>query len=88
MNKSTEPDPKPFVFPTSERHPKKPEELPLPAVEDPSEDAIDAGIAESFPASDPVSVTVSRVRLSGDEEAVPEEDGKSTPKNASPKKGS
>lgn len=59
---------KPFVFPTAKHHPNQPEELPLPAVEDPSEEAIDAGIEESFPASDPVSVTVSKVHLPDDGE--------------------
>ena len=51
---------KPFPFPTSESHP------PLPANEQPvelpvSEDALDQGVEESLPASDPVSVTVTKV---------------------------
>ncbi|MGJ7543354.1 hypothetical protein [Variovorax sp. LT1R16] len=51
---------KPYPFPTAAHHPKHPD-LPVPPVtQDPSEDAIDSGIEESFPASDPVSVTVTK----------------------------
>ncbi|RYY97574.1 MAG: hypothetical protein EOO24_19600 [Comamonadaceae bacterium] len=50
----------PFPFPTADHHPAS--EVPAaPVVEEPTEDAIDRGIEESFPASDPVSVTVTRV---------------------------
>jgi hypothetical protein len=52
---------KPFVFPTASKHPETPEEALEPVIVEPSEDAIDAGIEESFPASDPVSVTVTKV---------------------------
>jgi hypothetical protein len=52
-------------FPTSERHPPTNPAKPLP--EAPTEDALDHGIEESFPASDPVSVTVTTVPTEGDE---------------------
>jgi hypothetical protein len=48
-----------FVFPTTDNHDKLPP-TPHVVVEDPTEDALDHGIAESFPASDPVSVSVSK----------------------------
>lgn len=52
----------PFPFPTSEDHSRsvddgKPIEQPA------SEEALDSGVEESFPASDPVSVTITKVRL-------------------------
>lgn len=50
----------PFRFPTADSHPSNPEQPPPPVVADPSEEAIDNGIEESFPASDPVSVTVTK----------------------------
>lgn len=51
---------KPFPFPTTDNHPSNPEQPLPPVVADPSEEAIDNGIEESFPASDPVSVTVTK----------------------------
>lgn len=51
---------KPFPFPTAEHHPTNLEQPLPPVVSDPSEEAIDSGIEESFPASDPVSVTVTK----------------------------
>lgn len=51
---------KPYPFPTADHHPKHPDLPVLPVLQDPSEDAIDSGIEESFPASDPVSVTVTK----------------------------
>lgn len=50
----------PWPFPTADSHEKSPEAA-RPVVIEPSEDALDAGVEESFPASDPVSVTVSKV---------------------------
>ena len=50
----------PFPFPTTENHPSNPEQPVPPVMADPSEDAIDNGIEESFPASDPISVTVTK----------------------------
>jgi len=50
----------PFPFPTAEHHDAPPETTAHPVTETPSEDAIDHGIEESFPASDPVSVSVSK----------------------------
>ncbi|MEJ8813678.1 hypothetical protein WKW77_21505 [Variovorax ureilyticus] len=53
-------DPNPFPFPTSERH-DPPRAQHVRPVEQPlSEDALDHGIEESFPASDPVSVNVTK----------------------------
>ncbi|WP_077003454.1 hypothetical protein [Variovorax sp. KK3] len=50
----------PFPFPTSEKHDALPEHSkPVPA--EPTEQALDNGVEESFPASDPVSVTVDKV---------------------------
>ena len=50
----------PFPFPTADNHDASPH-LEQPVMQDTSEDALDAGIEESFPASDPVSVTVTKV---------------------------
>ncbi|MDM0022857.1 hypothetical protein [Variovorax saccharolyticus] len=49
----------PWPFPTAASHtfPPLPEK---PTLVEPSEDALDSGVEESFPASDPVSVTVSK----------------------------
>jgi hypothetical protein len=54
---------KAFPFPTSKNHGKPPVEPSTPVQEAPSEDALDSGVEESFPASDPVSVTVTKVKL-------------------------
>lgn len=49
-----------FAFPTA-RHPQEGEKVrPLPSAQ-PGEDQLDDAISQSFPASDPVSVTVSPV---------------------------
>ncbi len=53
--------PEAFPFPTTEDH-ESPSDAPAPAVEQPSEDAIDQGLRESFPASDAVSVTTTKVK--------------------------
>jgi hypothetical protein len=50
---------RPWPFPTADHHPLADPAKPLP--EAPTEDALDHGIEESFPASDPVSVTVTTV---------------------------
>jgi hypothetical protein len=50
----------PFPFPTSEKHDTPPEQS-KPVAEEPTEEALDNGVEESFPASDPVSVTVDKV---------------------------
>lgn len=63
MSKVSPKSPKPFVFPTADSHPPTPNETPPPTVQETSEGAIDEGIQETFPASDPVSVTVSKVNL-------------------------
>lgn len=59
---------KPFPFPTTDNHPSNPEQPLPPVVADPSEDAIDNGIEESFPASDPISVTVTKAVPLADKE--------------------
>jgi len=56
-------DSRPFPFPTSESHYKPAPGHEKPTTETPSEDALDSGVEESFPASDPVSVTVTKVKL-------------------------
>jgi hypothetical protein len=51
----------PFPFPTAENHDRPPETAPASAAPQPSEEALDHGVEESFPASDPVSVSTSQV---------------------------
>jgi hypothetical protein len=51
----------PFPFPTSENHPPPSPEKERPVTAEPTEEALDNGVEESFPASDPVSVTVTKV---------------------------
>lgn len=60
MTTSKDPPKTPFPFPTADNHDKPQEEHSQPKVETPSEDALDHGVEESFPASDPVSVTVTK----------------------------
>jgi len=48
-------------FPTSDNHPVNAEPAHAPRTVEPTEDALDSGIEESFPASDPVSVSVSKL---------------------------
>jgi hypothetical protein len=60
VNGDRAPSPAPFPFPTAERHPASPAVSTQPAIEVPTEDALDHGIEESFPASDPVSVSVTK----------------------------
>ena len=50
-----------FPFPTSQSHPDHPLTESRPVEQEPTEPALDHGIEESFPASDPVSVGVSKV---------------------------
>ena len=57
MNRS---DSDPFPFPTSERHDQPPAQHVRPVEQPLTEDALDHGIEESFPASDPVSVNVTK----------------------------
>ncbi|GAA4359674.1 hypothetical protein GCM10023165_56050 [Variovorax defluvii] len=57
---STKSTTEPFPFPTSEKH-DAPAEPEKPVKEEPTEEALDNGVEESFPASDPVSVTVDKV---------------------------
>jgi hypothetical protein len=60
MNTSPKPNASPFPFPTTEHHePAAPVPQPQPMA--PDEASIDHGVAESFPASDPVSVSVTKV---------------------------
>ena len=49
-----------FLFPTSERHEPGHATQVRPSAHTPTESAIDHGIEESFPASDPVSVSVAK----------------------------
>ncbi len=50
----------PFPFPTAAAHGIASADTVRPVTEEPTEDALDHGIEESFPASDPVSVSVTR----------------------------
>lgn len=59
MNADTARGRPPFPFPTAEHHDAAPEHR-QPVSQEPSEDALDHGVEESFPSSDPVSVVVSR----------------------------
>jgi len=54
----TDRSPNAFAFPTSE-HPAQAEKVASAPTPQPDDNTLDQGIAESFPASDPVSVTVS-----------------------------
>ncbi|MBO9513511.1 MAG: hypothetical protein J7549_05275 [Variovorax sp.] len=56
------PDPGPFPFPTSERHDAPPAQPVRPVEQPTTESALDHGIEESFPASDPVSVNVTKAK--------------------------
>ncbi len=49
-----------FRLPTA-RHPKVENEPAQEIERDPSEDAIDQGVEESFPASDPIAVNITKV---------------------------
>ena len=64
MTKDTAKD---FPFPTADHHDAK--DAAVEAVEqEPSEEAIDQGVEESFPASDPVSVSVTKVERKNDDD--------------------
>lgn len=58
MNKQT--GGKAWPFPTTASHPPT-DSTAVARVQEPTEDALDHGIEESFPASDPVSVSVSKI---------------------------
>jgi hypothetical protein len=49
-----------WPFPTAANHPPADPSV-VARVEEPTEDALDHGIEESFPASDPVSVSISKI---------------------------
>lgn len=62
LRMSTDPKPaEPSPFPTSENHPEPGAAPAKPKPKMPTEDLLDHGIEESFPASDPVSVNVTKV---------------------------
>jgi len=71
MATSAPSSPEPFHFPTS-GDPQGGEHVAAPKEDAPSESAVDHGVEESFPASDPVSVTVSRI---DDDAAAPKAQG-------------
>jgi hypothetical protein len=59
---NTDADPKePSPFPTSENHGQSQPAPAKPESKKPAEEELDHGIEESFPASDPVSVNVTRI---------------------------
>ena len=59
-DKNTPPDA--FRFPTAD-NPQAAEKVAPPEKREPDEATLDEGIEQSFPASDPVSVTVTKVKL-------------------------
>ena len=74
----SEKKPDDFQFPTADDHdsdaaPAEPVEL------EPSEAAIDQGVAESFPASDPVSVSVTKIERKDDAKDESVEDERAGP---------
>ncbi|MBB4220047.1 hypothetical protein [Variovorax guangxiensis] len=56
-----------FHFPTSGNPEQGKVEKARPTEQPASEEALDSGVEESFPASDPVSVTVTKVKLPSSE---------------------
>jgi hypothetical protein len=56
---------KDFPFPTKEKHEPQSDRV-APVEFEPTEEAIDKGIAESFPASDPLSVTAAKAKTDSD----------------------
>jgi hypothetical protein len=62
---TTKPDQKQSPFPTSENHGRPPADA-QPTPKKPGEVALDEGIEESFPASDPVSVNVTKIKKPAD----------------------
>ena len=66
-----------FAFPTADKHDAPPETTePVPT--EPTEAAIDQGVTESFPASDPVSVSITKIERKEDDGLVPEESASPT----------
>lgn len=63
----TQKTPEDFPFPTADKH-DDPDPSLKPVEQEPSEAAIDQGIEESFPASDPISVSVTKVERTNDYE--------------------
>jgi len=59
----TQESPGKFPFPTSGNPEQGRAEAAKPVPQPSSEEALDSGVEESFPASDPVSVTVTKVKL-------------------------
>ncbi|HEY9029409.1 MAG TPA: hypothetical protein VIP05_34300 [Burkholderiaceae bacterium] len=57
-----------FPFPTSGNPEQGRAESAKPVPQPSSEEALDSGVEESFPASDPVSVTVTKVKLPSSEQ--------------------
>lgn len=65
--KQPEKSPGKFPFPTSGNPTQGQAETAKPTPQPSSEEALDSGVEESFPASDPVSVTVTKVKLPSSE---------------------
>lgn len=68
----TDPKPKDFAFPTADQ-PEVANEPTRETENDPSEAAIDQGVEETFPASDPVSVNVTKIERNDDGTVVEQE---------------
>lgn len=73
----TLPQSAPFPFPTAARHdPPSPEQV-RPVEQQPTETALDSGVEESFPASDPVSVNITKVEATPPRDAAPHGEARS-----------
>ncbi len=74
----SETKPEAFPFPTTDKHDAVPETVES-IEKEPSEQAIDQGVAESFPASDPVSVSITKVERKDDVEGGSDEGERAGP---------
>jgi hypothetical protein len=71
---------KAFPFPTADNHGQPDPQGARPVEQPASEEALDSGVEESFPASDPVSVTVTKVKLpSAETDRKPDADAPARP---------
>lgn len=72
----TQPRTEAFPFPTATRHDPPPPEQVRPVEQQPSETALDSGVEESFPASDPVSVNITKVEATPPRDPAPRWQGR------------
>ena len=74
----SETKPEDFPFPTADKHDAVPETVESIS-KDPSEQAIDQGVDETFPASDPVSVSITKVERKDEVEGGSDEGERAGP---------